>query len=96
MDELEDIDGSSMRDWQVEVVLEPKDLLIPKGMKTISKTLRHAGQLLAVATAPNPDDPSAPFHAFITVSRKNRSKIKAILCELTNDQYEDLFGTESE
>lgn len=96
MEELEDIAGESMRDWQVEVVLEPKDLLIPKGMKTISKTLRHAGQLLAVATAPNPDDPSAPFHAFITVSRKDRSKIKAILCELTNDQYEDLFGTESE
>lgn len=96
MDELEDIDGSSMRDWQVEVVLEPKDPLIPKGMKTISKTLRHAGQLLAVATAPNPDDPIAPFHAFITVSRKDRSEIKAILCELTNDQYEDLFGTESE
>lgn len=96
MDELEDIDENSMWDWQVERVLEPKDSLIPKGMKAIAKTLRHAGQLLAVATAPNPDDPSAPFHAFITVSRKDRSEIKAILCELTDDQYEDLFEDESE
>lgn len=52
MDEIEDITGTSLRDWQVERVLEPKDALIPKGMKTIAKTLRHAGQLLAVATAP--------------------------------------------
>ena len=60
MDEIEDITGTSLRDWQVERVLEPKDALIPKGMKTIAKTLRHAGQLLAVATAPNPMTPRLP------------------------------------
>lgn len=31
MDEIEDITGTSLRDWQVERVLEPKDALIPKG-----------------------------------------------------------------
>lgn len=96
MDELEDIAGNQVRDWQVERVLEPKDALIPKGMKTLAKTLRHAGQLLAVATAPNPDDPEAPFHAFITVSRKNRAEIKTFICELTSEQYEDLFENGSE
>lgn len=96
MDELEDIAGSQIRDWQVERVLEPKDALIPKGMKTLAKTLRHAGQLLAVATAPNPEDPEAPFFAFITVSRKNRSEIKAVICELTPEQYDDLFEDDSE
>lgn len=96
MEELEDIAESQIRDWQVKRVLEPKDALIPKGMKTLAKTLRHAGQLLAVATAPNPEDPEAPFFAFITVSRKNRSEIKAFICELTPGQYEDLFENESE
>lgn len=54
------------------------------------------GQLLAVASSPNPDDPDEPFRAFITVSRKNRSEIKSIICELTPEQYEDLFDDESE
>mgnify|MGYP004526257497 FL=1 len=96
MDENEDLDGAIDRDWQVERVLEPKDPLIPKGMKTIAKTLRHAGQLLAVATGPNPDNPDEPFRAFITVSRKNRAEVKAVICELTPEQYEDLFDAESE
>ena len=96
MDENEDIDEAIDREWQVERVLEPKDSLIPKGMKIIAKTLRHAGQLLAVATSPNPDDPDEPFWAFITVSRKNRAEIKAVICELTPEQYEDLFENESE
>lgn len=96
MEENDDMDGAFEREWQVERVLEPKDSLIPKGMKTIAKTLRHAGQLLAVATSPNPDNPDEPFRAFITVSRKNRSEIKAIICELTSKQYDDLFENESE
>lgn len=96
MDENEDIDETFGREWRVERVLEPKDSLIPKGMKTIAKTFRHAGQLLAVASSPNPDDPDEPFRAFITVSRKNRSEIKSIICELTPEQYEDLFDDESE
>ncbi|WP_432315642.1 hypothetical protein [Collinsella aerofaciens] len=96
MDENEDMDEALGREWQVERVLEPKDVLIPKGMKTIAKTLRHAGQLLAVATSPNPDNPDEPFRAFITVSRKNRSEIKAIIYELTPEQYGDLFEDESE
>lgn len=65
-------------------------------MKTIAKTLRHAGQLLAVASSPNPDELCEPFRAFITVSRKNRSEIKTVICELTPEQYEDLFDNESE
>lgn len=92
----EDMDETLGREWQVERVLEPKDALIPKGMKTIAKTLRHAGQLLAVATSPNPDNPDEPFRAFITVSRKDRSEIKAVICELTPEQYDDLFEDESE
>lgn len=96
MNVTEDMDEAFGREWQVERVLEPKDALIPKGMKTIAKTLRHAGQLLAVATSPNPDNPDEPFRAFITVSRKNRSEIKAIICELIPKQYEDLFENESE
>ncbi len=92
----EDMDEAFGRDWQVERVLEPKDALIPKGMKTIAKTLRHAGQLLAVAVSPNPDNSDEPFRAFITVSRKNRSEIKAVICELTPEQYDDLFVDESE
>lgn len=96
MEENEDTDEALGREWQVERVLEPKDALIPKGMKTIAKTLRHAGQLLAVATSPNSDDPDEPFRAFITVSRKNRAEIKAVICELTPEQYEDLFENESE
>lgn len=96
MDENRDLDEAFRREWQVERVLEPKDALIPKGMKTIAKTLRHAGQLLAVATSSNPDNPDEPFRAFITVSRKNRSEIKAIICELTPEQYDDLFEDESE
>lgn len=92
----EDMDKAIDREWQVERVLEPKDPLIPKGMKTIAKTLRHAGQLLAVATSPNPDNPDEPFRAFITVSRKDRSEIKAIICELTPEQYGELFDAESE
>lgn len=96
MDGREDMAETLTRDWQVERVLEPKDALIPKGMKTLAKTLRHAGQLLAVATAPNPDDPETPFYAFITVSRKDRAEIKAFICELTPEQYEDLFENESE
>lgn len=94
MDEIEDITGTSHQDWQVERVLEPKDVLIPKGMKTLAKTLRHAGQLLAVATASNPDDPETPRYAFITVSRKNCAEIKAFICELTPEQYQDLFESE--
>lgn len=94
MDEIEDITGTSHQDWQVERVLEPKDVLIPKGMKTLAKTLRHAGQLLAVATASNPDDPETPRYAFITVSRKNSAEIKAFICELTPEQYQDLFESE--
>ena len=43
MDENEDMDEAFGREWRVERVLEPKDSLIPKGMKTIAKTLRHAG-----------------------------------------------------
>lgn len=43
MDENEDIDEAFGGEWRVERVLEPKDSLIPKGMKTIAKTLRHAG-----------------------------------------------------
>lgn len=96
MDENEDIDEAIDREWQVERVLEPKDSLIPKGMKTVAKTLRHAGQLLAVGYSPNPDNPDEPFRAFITVSRKNRAEIKAVICELTPEQYEDLFDNESE
>lgn len=96
MDENRDLDEAFRREWQVERVLEPKDALIPKGMKTIAKTLRHAGQLLAVATSSNPDNPDEPFRAFITVSRKDRSEIKAIICELTPKQYDDLFEDESE
>lgn len=96
MKENEDMDEALGREWQVERVLEPKDALIPKGMKTIAKTLRHAGQLLAVATSPNPDNPDEPFWAFITVSRKDRSEVKAVICELTPEQYEDLFDNESE
>lgn len=96
MDENRDLDEAFRREWQVERVLEPKDVLIPKGMKTIAKTLRHAGQLLAVATSSNPDNPDEPFRAFITVSRKDRSEIKAIICELTPEQYDDLFEDESE
>lgn len=96
MNVTEDMDEAFGREWQVERVLEPKDTLIPKGMKTIAKTLRHAGQLLAVATSPNPDNPDEPFRAFITVSRKDRSEIKAIICELTPEQYEELFDIESE
>lgn len=96
MDENRDLDEAFRREWQVERVLEPKDALIPKGMKTIAKTLRHAGQLLAVATRPNPDNPDEPFRAFITVSRKNRSEIKAVICELTPEQYDGLFEDESE
>lgn len=96
MNENEDMDEALGREWQVERVLEPKDALIPKGMKTIVKTLRHAGQLLAVATSPNPDNPDEPFHAFITVSRKDRSEIKAVICKLTPEQYNDLFEDESE
>mgnify|MGYP004481343819 FL=1 len=96
MEENDDMDGAFGREWQVERVLEPKDSLIPKGMKTIAKTLRHAGQLLAVATSPNPDNPDEPFRAFITVSRKDRSEIKAIICELTPEQYDGLFENESE
>lgn len=96
MNENEDLDEAFGREWQVERVLEPKDSLIPKGMKTIAKTLRHAGQLLAIATSPNPGSPDEPFRAFITVSRKDRSEIKAIICELTPEQYEDLFDAESE
>lgn len=92
----EDMDEAIDREWQVERVLEPKDPLIPKGMKTIAKTLRHAGQLLAVATSPNPDNPDEPFRAFITVSRKNRAEIKAVICELTSEQYKELFDAESE
>lgn len=96
MDENRDLDEAFRREWQVERVLEPKDALIPKGMKTIAKTLRHAGQLLAVATSSNPDNPDEPFRAFITVSRKDRSEIKAIICELTPEQCDDLFEDESE
>ena len=96
MEENDDMDEAFGRDWQVERVLEPKDALIPKGMKTIAKTLRHAGQLLAVAVSPTPDNPDEPFRAFITVSRKNRSEIKAVICELTPEQYDDLFEDESE
>lgn len=96
MNENEDMDEALGREWQVERVLEPKDALIPKGMKTIAKTLRHAGQLLAVASSPNPDNPDEPFHAFITVSRKDRSEIKAVICKLTPEQYNDLFEDESE
>ena len=96
MDENRDLDEAFRREWQVERVLEPNDALIPKGMKTIAKTLRHAGQLLAVATSSNPDNPDEPFRAFITVSRKDRSEIKAIICELTPEQYDDLFEDESE
>lgn len=96
MDENRDLDEAFRREWQVERVLEPKDALIPKSMKTIAKTLRHAGQLLAVATSSNPDNPDEPFRAFITVSRKDRSEIKAIICELTPEQYDDLFEDESE
>lgn len=96
MDENRDLDEAFRREWQVERVLEPKDALIPKGMKTIAKTLRHAGQLLAVASSSNPDNPDEPFRAFITVSRKDRSEIKAIICELTPEQYDDLFEDESE
>lgn len=96
MDENEDIDEAIDREWQVERVFEPKDSLIPKGMKTVAKTLRHAGQLLAVGYSPNPDNPDEPFRAFITVSRKNRAEIKAVICELTPEQYEDLFDNESE
>lgn len=96
MEENDDMDGAFESEWQVERVLEPKDSLIPKGMKAIAKTLRHAGQLLAVATSPNPDSPDEPFRAFITVSRKNRSEIKTIICELTSEQYDDLFEIESE
>lgn len=96
MDENRDLDEAFGRDWHVEHVLEPKDSLIPKGMKTVAKTLRHAGQLLAVATSPNPDNPDEPFRAFITVSRKDRFEIKAIICELTPEQYDDLFEDESE
>lgn len=92
----EDMDEAIDREWQVERVLEPKDPLIPKGMKTIAKTLRHAGQLLAVATSPNPDNPDESFRAFITVSRKNRAEIKAVICELTSEQYKELFDAESE
>lgn len=90
------MDEASGREWQVERILEPKDCLIPKGMKTVAKTLRHAGQLLAVATSPNPDDPDEPFRAFITVSRRNRSEVKAVICELTPEQYGDLFEDECE
>lgn len=96
MDGNRDLDGAFGRDWQVERVLEPKDSLIPKGMKTIAKALRHAGQLLAVATGPNPDNPDEPYRALITVSRKNRSEVKAVICELTPGQYDDLFEDESE
>lgn len=96
MDENQDIDEAFGRDWHVERVLEPKDSLIPKGMKTVAKTLRHAGQLLAVGYSPNPDNPDEPFRAFITVSRMNRAEIKAVICELTPEQYEDLFDNESE
>lgn len=96
MDENQDIDEAFGRDWHVERVLEPKDSLIPKGMKTVAKTLRHAGQLLAVGYSPNPDNPDEPFRAFITVSRKNCAEIKAVICELTPEQYEDLFDNESE
>ena len=96
MDGNRDLDGAFGRDWQVERVLEPKDPLIPKGMKTIAKTLRHAGQLLAVATGPNPDNPDEPSRALITVSRKDRSEVKAVICEMTPEQYDDLFEDESE
>ncbi len=96
MDGNRDLDEAFGREWQVERFLEPKDPLIPKGMKTIAKTLRHAGHLLAVATSPNPDNPDEPFRAFITVSRKDRSEIKAIICELTPEQYDGLFENESE
>lgn len=96
MDENQDIDEAFGRDWHVERVLEPKDSLIPKGMKTVAKTLRHAGQLLAVGYSPNPDNPDEPFRAFITVSRKNRAEIKSIICELAPEQYEELFDNESE
>ena len=94
MDEIEDITGTSHQDWQVERVLEPKDVLFPMGMKTLAKTLGHAGQLLGLATASNPDDPETPRYAFITVSRKNRAEIKAFICELTPEQYQDLFESE--
>lgn len=93
MDGNRDLDGAIGRDWRVERVLEPKDSLIPKGMKTVAKALRHAGQLLAVATGSNPDEPS---RALITVSRKDRSEVKAVICELTPEQYGDLFEDESE
>lgn len=96
MDENHDIDEAFGHDWHVERVLEPKDSLIPKGMKTIAKTLRHAGQLLAVGYSPNPVNPDEPFRAFITVSRKNRAEIKTVICKLTPEQYEDLFDNESE
>lgn len=96
MNENQDSEEAFEREWHVECVLEPKDLLIPKGMKTIAKTLRHAGQLLAVASSPNPDNPGEPLRAFITVSRKNRAEIKTVICELTPEQYEDLFDNESE
>lgn len=96
MNENQDSEEAFGREWHVERVLESKDLLIPKGMKTIAKTLRHAGQLLAAASSPNPDDPDEPFRAFITVSRKNRSEIKTVICMLTPEQYEDLFKNESE
>lgn len=51
MNENQDSEEAFGREWHIERVLEPKDLLIPKGMKTIAKTLRHAGQLLAVASS---------------------------------------------
>lgn len=51
MDVNEDMDEAFGREWQVERVLEPKDALIPKGMKTIAKTLRHAGSCLRLPPA---------------------------------------------
>lgn len=43
MNENQDSEEAFGREWHVERVLEPKDLLIPKGMKTIAKTLRQCG-----------------------------------------------------
>lgn len=70
MDENEDMDEAFGREWRVERVLEPKDSLIPKGMKTIAKTLRHAGQLLAVGSQlPPARIPTTPMSRFGPLSR---------------------------
>lgn len=96
MEETSQASSRAPRKWQVDRILEPKDPLIPKGMRTSAKILRKAGFLLAIAEATGDEEQAAPLRAFVMVSKKNRNEIQDILYEMTPEQANEILQKENE